>query len=78
MKWNGNRGKCFFYRKMRHIKKDCAKYKKWLKKKGNHGLTFLKSNFIEAPSNTSWIDLGSKIYIAYYSRLSKPLKTSGK
>ena len=26
---------CFFYKKKGHLKKDCAKYKRWLEKKGN-------------------------------------------
>ena len=27
--------KCFFYKRNEHVKKDCPKFKKWLKKKGN-------------------------------------------
>ena len=33
MKCYGNKVACFFYKKKRHIKKDCIKNKKWLEKK---------------------------------------------
>ena len=56
-KWNGNKGKCLFCKKMEHMKKDRAKYKKWLEKKGNLALTCLESNFW-------WIDSSTTIHIA--------------
>ena len=32
---NGKKDTCFFRKKKRHMKKDCQKYLRWLKKKGN-------------------------------------------
>ena len=51
-KWS-NEFKCFFYKKKRHMKKDCLKHKKWLEKKGKSFVYICHEfHFIEAPNNT--------------------------
>jgi len=46
------------------MKKDCQKYKRWLKKKGNIiSLVCHESFFVEAPWKTWWIDSSSTIHI---------------
>ena len=45
--------KCFFYKRKRHMKKDCIKFKAWLEKKGILISHFCyKSNMIDVSSNT--------------------------
>ena len=53
--------KCLFCKKNGHIKKDCAKFQQWLKKKGNP--ISYESNMDEVSHNTWWIDFGSTIHI---------------
>ncbi|KAL3527754.1 hypothetical protein ACH5RR_012410 [Cinchona calisaya] len=45
--------KCFFCKKKGHMKKDCVKFQKWLKKKGNP-ISFIiyESNIIDINDNT--------------------------
>ena len=45
--------KCFFCKKKGHIKKDCAKFQQWLKKKGNPiSYVCYESNMVEVSHNT--------------------------
>ena len=70
---------CFFCKKKGHIKKECIKYKIWLKK--NEGMTSLvcyESNFVNSHDlhNTWWIDSGSTIHVSTvmqgFQNLRKP------
>ncbi|KAL5775767.1 hypothetical protein ACOSP7_013324 [Xanthoceras sorbifolium] len=56
--------RCFFCKKKGHMKKDCAKFKKWLDDKGNQ-ISFVcyESNMVNININTWWIDSGSTIHI---------------
>ena len=50
---------CFFCKKKGHMKKDCAKHKTWLEKKGTYfSFVCYKSNFTNVNHNTWWIDSG--------------------
>ena len=55
---------CFFCKKKGHMKKDCAKHKAWLEKKGT-SFSFIcyESNFTNVNHNTWWIDYGSIIHV---------------
>ncbi|KAL5809191.1 hypothetical protein ACOSQ3_029882 [Xanthoceras sorbifolium] len=57
--------KCLFCKKKGHMKKDCAKFKKWLEDKGNQ-ISFVcyESNMVNISINTWWIDSGSTIHIS--------------
>jgi len=56
--------KCFFYKKKGHMKKEFAKFQKWLEDKGNPTSIFCyESNMVNVNINTRWIDSGSIIYI---------------
>ncbi|KAL5823734.1 hypothetical protein ACOSQ4_021634 [Xanthoceras sorbifolium] len=57
--------KCFFCKKKGHMKKDCAKFKKWLEDKGKQ-ISFVcyESNMVKININTWWIDSGSTIHIS--------------
>ncbi|KAL5827481.1 hypothetical protein ACOSQ4_019278 [Xanthoceras sorbifolium] len=57
--------KCFFCKRKGHMKKDCAKFKKWLEDKGNQ-ISFVcyESNMVKININTWWIDSGSTIHIS--------------
>ena len=49
--------KYFFCKKKGHIKKDCAKFQQWLKKKGNLiSCVYYESNIAEVSHSTWWID----------------------
>jgi hypothetical protein len=64
IKQNGNKDACYFCKKEGHMKKDCQKYIKWLKRKGNLISSVChESFFVEALKNTWWIDSGSTIHI---------------
>lgn len=47
LKTKSNKLKCFFCKKTNHIKKDCLKYKQWLKKQENKGNDKEKVNKVE-------------------------------
>jgi hypothetical protein len=67
---NGKNDTCFFYKKKGHMNKDCQKYLRWLKKKGNIiSLVCHELFFVEAPSNTWWIHSGSTIHIVTQCRV---------
>jgi transposase InsO family protein len=57
--------KCFFCKKKGHMKKECAKFQKWLADKGN-AISFVcyESNMVNVNINTWWIDSGSTIHIS--------------
>jgi transposase InsO family protein len=57
--------KCFFCKKKGHMKKECAKFQKWLADKGNT-ISFVcyESNMVNVNINTWWIDSGSTIHIS--------------
>jgi transposase InsO family protein len=57
--------KCFFCKKKGHMKKECAKFQKWLADKGNP-ISFVcyESNMVNVNINTWWIDSGSTIHIS--------------
>ena len=55
---------CFFCKKNGHLKKDCAKYKRWLEKKGNPtSFVYYESNMNDVNHNIWWIDSGSIIHV---------------
>ena len=57
--------KCFFCKKKGHMKKECAKFQKWLADKGNStSLVCYESNMVNVNINTWWIDSGSTIHIS--------------
>jgi hypothetical protein len=57
--------KCFFCKKKGHMKKECAKFQKWLADKGNT-ISFVcyESNMVNVNINSQWIDSGSRIHIS--------------
>jgi hypothetical protein len=57
--------KCFFCKEKGHMKKECAKFQKWLADKGN-AISFVcyESNMVNVNINTWWIDFGSTIHIS--------------
>lgn len=45
--------------KPKHFQKDCLKHKVWFKRKGkSYAFVCFKSNLVEIPYNTWWIDFG--------------------
>jgi hypothetical protein len=57
--------KCFFCKKKGHMKKECAKFQKWLEDKGNPtSFVCYESNMVNVNINTWWIDSGSTIHIS--------------
>ncbi|KAL5831966.1 hypothetical protein ACOSQ4_017320 [Xanthoceras sorbifolium] len=59
------KSKCFFCKKKGHMKKDRAKFKKWLEDKDNQ-ISFVcyESNMVNVNINTWWINSGSTIHIS--------------
>ena len=69
---------CFFWKRKEHLKKDCAKYKRWLKKKGNPiSFFYYQSNMTDVNHNTWLIDSGFIIHVTNtlqgLENLRKPL-----
>ena len=57
----------FFCRKAGHLKKDCAKYKAWLEKKGLGNLSSYvchQSHLVDVPENTWWVDSDFTVHVA--------------
>ena len=55
----------FFCKKKGHMKKECAKRKAWLEKKGtSFSFVCYESNFTSVNHNTWWIDYGSIIHVS--------------
>ena len=67
LKNDGDR--CFFCKKKGHMKKECAKFKAWMSKRGltsNDSLTLVcESNLSEAPSSSWWLDSGATNHVAF-------------
>ena len=67
LKKDGDR--CFFCKKKGHMKKECAKFKAWMSKRGltgNDSLTLVcESNLSEAPSSSWWLDSGATNHVAF-------------
>ena len=56
---------CFFCKKKGHLKKDYAKHKTWLEKKGTYfSFVCYESNFTNVNHNTWCIDFGSTIHVS--------------
>ena len=58
--------RCFFCKKMGHVKKDCPGFKAWMIKKGDcfpNSVFSLEVNFLNVSSHTYWLDSGSPIHI---------------
>ena len=57
--------KCHFCKKPRHYQKDCLKRKAWFEKKGKPSVfVCFKSNLVEVPYNTWWIDSGYTTHVS--------------
>jgi hypothetical protein len=57
----------FSIKKKGHMKKEFAKFQKWLEDKGNPTSIFCyESNMVNVNINTRWIDSGSTIYISNF------------
>lgn len=80
LKTTNTKLKCFFCKKESHIKKDCKKYKEWLKKKGNnkanekvntvaHNEEFLFQIANTAKSNEWLIDSGATSHVSNNKQL---------
>ena len=55
---------CFFCKKKWHMKKDCAKYKRWLEKKDNPtSFFYYESNMTDVNHNAWWIDSESTNHV---------------
>ena len=61
--------KCYFCKKVGHMKKDCSGFKAWLEKKGKiNSLNLLETfslevNFVNIEPHTYWLDSGSPLHI---------------
>ncbi|KAL2246808.1 UNVERIFIED_CONTAM: Retrovirus-related Pol polyprotein from transposon TNT 1-94 [Sesamum indicum] len=61
--------RCYFCRKLEHVKKDCPKRKAWFKKKGIHYVSVcFESNLIEVPFNTWWLDSGATTHVSHVTQ----------
>ena len=67
LKTDGDR--CFFCKKKGHMKKECAKFKAWMSKRGLIGndslILVCESNPSEAPSSSWWLDSGATNHVAF-------------
>ena len=62
--------KCYFFKKIGHMKKGCLKYKVWLEKqdktKGNPlAHVCFESNLVNVPSNSWWLDGGATVHVTF-------------
>ena len=59
------RFKCYFCKKVGHMKKDCTGFKNWLVKKGkfSNSVFSLEVNLINVEPTSWWIDSGSPLHI---------------
>ena len=62
--------KCYFCKKIGHMKKGCLKFKVWLEKqdkaKGNPLVhVCFESNLVNVPSNSWWLDSGATVHVAF-------------
>ena len=60
------RFKCYFCKKVGHMKKDCTGYKAWLAKKGkiiSNTVFSLEINLINVEPQSWWIDSGSPVHV---------------
>jgi hypothetical protein len=72
--------KCFFCKKKGHMKKEYAKFHKWLADKGNPtSFVCYESNMVNVNITTWWIDSGSTIpHFEFLAGFAKPKEASGK
>ncbi|CAL8993086.1 unnamed protein product, partial [Prunus brigantina] len=61
--------KCYFCKKLGHMKRNCDKYKRWLDKQKAKGKTnqvhvCFESNAIEISSDSWWLDSGALVHVA--------------
>ncbi|KAK3002003.1 hypothetical protein RJ639_020929 [Escallonia herrerae] len=56
--------RCHFCKDKGHMRKECHKFREWLKKKGNLSICFCYESYtIDAPLNTWWVDTGATVHI---------------
>ena len=55
--------KCFFCKREGHMKRECTKYKDWVKKRGNYMTFPIEINLVNVSPNTWWLDTGSPVHI---------------
>ena len=74
------RFKCYFCKKVGHMKKDCTGYKAWLAKKGkiiSNTVFSLEVNLVNINPQSWWIDSGSPIHITNSLQGFKRTKNPG-
>jgi len=58
--------KCYFCKESGQFKKDYPKRKKWFEKKGILYISVnFKSNLVEVPNNTWWLDYGTTTHVSH-------------
>ncbi|KAK3033128.1 hypothetical protein RJ639_036487 [Escallonia herrerae] len=56
--------RCHFCKDKGHMRKECHKFREWLKKKGNLSICVCYESYtIDAPLNTWWVDTGATVHI---------------